>query len=283
MGVVGIIGKPQHPELGNVLSDICTQTRLAGWEVLVEDGLDCDLADVEFAPPEQVAERADKVVVLGGDGTLIRAVRLLDEHQVPVFGVNLGKLGFLAAFTVKEAGSEFAKVLAGDYQVDERIRLQADLIREKQVVHRYRAFNDVVVSSGPISRVVDIQAEIDGMFVANYRADGLIVSTPSGSTAYSMAAGGPIVMPGTEAIILAPICPHMLTLRPLVVHDGAVIDIQVQGSNPPLHITLDGQEEVEILKDDRLSISRAPGRVWLVKPPRDHYRILRTKLRWGQW
>jgi len=250
--------------------------------VLLDAGL-AGLADgCEAAGEAHLVATADVLIVLGGDGTLIRAVRALGERAVPVFGVNLGYLGFLTAFTADEAPAEFERVLAGDFAIEQRVCLGCELIRAAGGGLRVRAFNDAVISAAAISRIANIRVEIDGAWVTTYRADGLIVASPSGSTAYAMAAGGPIVMPGTNALILAPICPHMLTMRPLVVPADARISVRQEDDNPPMVVTFDGQHSEQVGPGDRLEIARDPGRVLLVRPPRDQFDILRTKLKWGQ-
>jgi NAD+ kinase len=201
---------------------------------------------------------------------------------VPVFGVNLGFLGYLTNFTEDEAEEQFKKVLIGQYETESRVRLRADLVRNGDVKTTAKVFNDVVVNASGISRIIEIRAEIDGAYVTTYRADGLIVSTPTGSTAYSLSAGGPILLPGTPALVVAPICPHNLTMRPLVIQDESKISLRVEKMTESVLATFDGQQAEKIEPGDRLDIERAEGRVLLVKPPRDYYQILRAKLKWGQ-
>lgn len=279
---IGIFCKPGHPDLGPVLERLIGISRRHGCQVCIDGALADQAGDCQALEPSAVAAAADLVVVLGGDGTFIRAARLLGDRAVPVFGVNLGFLGFLTAFTADEAPAEFERVLSGEFESEHRAVLRCELIRTSGPRVQTRAFNDAVVSAAAISRIINIRVEIDGAWVTTYRADGLIVATPSGSTAYSMAAGGPIVMPGTSALILSPICPHMLTMRPLVVPAEARVTVWMEDGNPPMLVTFDGQQSEGVGPGDRLEIERDAGRVLLVRPPRDHFQILRTKLKWGQ-
>jgi NAD+ kinase len=281
-GVVGIFGKAAHPEVQGVASRLARLAGQAGRRALVESSLGGPIQHATPEAPEAIARQADLAVVLGGDGTLIRAARLLDEREIPIFGVNLGSLGFLTEFTQEEAEEQFSQVLAGAFTTSARARLQVDLLRDGIRIVRARALNDVVINKGVISRIIEILTEIDGVYVTTYRADGLIVSTPTGSTAYAMAAGGPILMPDASALVVAPICPHMLTLRPLVTRDESKIRLTLQTAPSSTYVTFDGQQAEEIRAGDVLQIERAPGRVHLIRPPRDHYTILRTRLNWGQ-
>ncbi len=278
MAVVGIFGKQKHPDVEALARDLSRLAKAAGWEVWAETSLETDLV----MPPADLAARADLVVVLGGDGTLIRVVRLLDDRHVPIFGVNLGFMGYLTEFTVEEAAEQFARVLGGGAKTAERVRLQADLIRDGQELVSAKVLNDVVVSVFGMSRIIEISIEIDGAHVTTCRADGLIVSSPTGSTAYSLSAGGPIVAPGVPAILITPICPHTLTMRPLVVSAESQIRLWVERNPGSVQATFDGQEVEKMQAGDVLQIGRAPGRVLLVQPPRDYFQLLRAKLKWGQ-
>jgi len=282
MSCVGFFGKQAHPDVEAIARRLIRLAVKAGWEVLVEPGLSLDTDAGESLTARQVAQRSDLAVVLGGDGTMIRVVGLLDEREVPVFGINLGFLGYLTNFTEDEADDQFKKVLVGQYEIESRVRLKAELMRNGEVKKTAKVFNDVVVNVSGISRIIEIRAEIDGAYVTTYRADGLIVSTPTGSTAYSLSAGGPILMPGTRSLVVAPICPHTLTMRPLVIQDDSRISLRVEKVTESVLVTFDGQQAEKIEPGDRLEIERAEGRVQLVKPPRDHYQILRAKLKWGQ-
>jgi NAD+ kinase len=283
MSVVGIFGKANHPDITAVARALAMLSRQAGWEVVIESSLaEGNIEEARYLSSAEVANKADLVVVLGGDGTMIRAIRMLDERQVPVFGVNLGFLGYLTEFTIEEAKDQFALVLQGKYTTEPRVRLHADLIRDGKSLLQAKVLNDVVVNASGISRIIEIYTEIDDVYVTTYRADGLIVSTPTGSTAYSLSAGGPIVRPGTRALVVSPICPHMLTMRPLVVKDDSKITLRVEHNRESVHVTFDGQEARQLEKGDLLQISKASSNVMLIKPPKDYFQILTKKLKWGQ-
>lgn len=279
---VGIFGKAAHPEVADVARRLGRLALAGGRRVLVESSLEAAIEGAESLGPEEVALRADLAVVLGGDGTMIRVVRMLDDREVPVFGVNLGFLGYLTNFTVDEAEEQFGYVLHQQYLTERRARLSAALVRGAETVASAKVLNDVVVNVSGISRIIEIRTLIDGSYVTTYRADGLIVSTPTGSTAYSLSAGGPILTPGVPALVVAPICPHTLTMRPLVVRGDASITLEIARITEPVLVTFDGQQAEEVVAGDRLSIERAAGEVILVKPPRDYFQILRAKLKWGQ-
>lgn len=282
MRTVGIFGKLAHPEVPRLAGELAAQALRAGREVLLEEPLCATSAGARALPSFEVARLCDLAVVLGGDGTLIRVVRLLDERAVPVFGVNLGSLGFLTGFAATEAVACLGEVLAGRFRTSQRLRLQADVARADGGRKTFRVLNDVVVNKSSISRIIDIEARIDGAPLTVFCADGLIVATPTGSTAYSMAAGGPILAPDCRALALTPICPHMLTMRPLVVPEESRIELEVRGAVEDIVATFDGQQAEPFGPGDRLEIRAAPGRVALVEPPRSHFEILRTRLRWGE-
>jgi len=282
MATVGLFGKRKHPEIERVARRLVDLATRAGWDVVAEKTLADGLEGVAVEDEKRVVGRSELVVVLGGDGTMIRVVRLLDDRNVPVFGVNLGFLGYLTEFTVDDVAEQFAGVLEGDYETYGRVRLKADLIRDGKTVASAKVLNDVVVNVAGISRIIEIKTEIDGCEITTYRADGLIVSTPTGSTAYSLSAGGPIVVPGVEATLVTPICPHTLTMRPLVVQAESRIELQVVSVTESVQATFDGQEVAQVLAGDRLKIERARGKVLMVKPPRGYFQILRAKLKWGQ-
>jgi|DewCreStandDraft_4_1066084.scaffolds.fasta_scaffold00303_28 NAD+ kinase len=282
MREIGIFAKLSHPQVPRLARELAALALGAGWAVSLEEPLAAEPEGARALPAAELARRCDLAVVLGGDGTLIRVVRLLDEREVPVFGVNLGSLGFLTGFTAAEAAAHLEEALSGRMKTSERLRLQADVVRASGERRTFRVLNDVVVSRGSISRIIDIEARVDGTPVTVFRADGLIVSTPTGSTAYAMAAGGPILAPDCRALVLSPICPHMLTLRPLVVREESRIELAVRGAERDIVATFDGQQAEAVGAGDRIEIRSAPGRVRLVEPPRSHFEILRTRLRWGE-
>jgi len=249
------------------------------------------LADPEFAQElgwpvlavEEVAARAELVVVLGGDGTLIRAARLLGGRAVPILGINLGSLGFMTEVPAAEGLAVLDEVLAGRGTIQPRMKLSCRLFRDGAVAVEDEVLNDVVINRGALSRIADHETRIDGKLVATFKSDGLIVATPTGSTAYALAAGGPIVHPGLDCAIIVPICPHALTQRPLVVPGDQVISIHLGPETVDVYLTIDGQTGHALLAGDRLEVRRSQNRVLLVANPRlDYFAVLREKLHWGE-
>ncbi len=224
----------------------------------------------------------DLVVVLGGDGTLLAAVRALEGCEVPLLGVNLGSLGFLTELTLSELYTALDRVLAEGMSLDPRTTLEGDVVRNGRVLRRFRVLNDVVVNKGALARICDLEVRVDGAYLTNYRGDGLIVSTPTGSTAYSLSAGGPIVTPDLPAVMLTPICPHTLTMRPILLADVREVEIRLVSKNGDVYLTLDGQEGVELDEGDLVRVVKGRSRALLVRSAeRDYYQVVRTKLMWG--
>ena len=230
----------------------------------------------------EIADMSDALVVLGGDGTLLAASHLLDR-PVPVLGVNFGHLGFLTEITLAELYPTLEGVLDGTYRYDERRMLRAVVRSPQREDSIGDVLNDIVVTKAALSRIIELDVTVDGVFVSAFRADGLIVSSPTGSTAYNLAAGGPILHPALPAVVLTPICPHMLTNRPLVVSDDAKIEVHLRaGREGEVHITFDGQRGFALRRDDVVEVTRSPRTIRLVRAPnREFYEVLRTKLKWG--
>jgi len=233
---------------------------------------------------EDISSRADMVVVLGGDGTLISTARIIGERDIPILGVNLGSLGFLTEIALDELYPALEKCLAGDYRVSERIMLRAVVERDGNETASHLVLNDVVINKGALARIVDLKTKVNSFDLATFKADGLIISTPTGSTGYSLSAGGPIVNPSMNCIVITPICPHTLTNRPIVIHDGSVVDITVSSlDDEDIYLTLDGQVGLELRSGDRIRVSRASHTAKLVmSEERDYFAVLRTKLKWGE-
>jgi NAD+ kinase len=226
---------------------------------------------------------ADLVVVVGGDGTLLSAARWLAGHPRPILGINLGGLGFMTETGPEEAEAVLSEVLDGRYGVDRRMTLDATLVRGRRVIARQTVLNDAVIAKSALARMIDLEVGIDGDHVTVYRADGLIVSTPTGSTAYSLSAGGPIIHPGMAALLIAPICPHTLTMRPLVVPAEARVEVTLRTGDSEVFLTLDGQVGHPLRAGDRLRVRRGGSQVLMVRSRRQsYYEVLRRKLRWGE-
>ncbi|MBI5015615.1 MAG: NAD(+)/NADH kinase [Deltaproteobacteria bacterium] len=228
------------------------------------------------------AAGVDLLVVLGGDGTLLSAVRALEGCEVPVLGVNLGFLGFLTEISLDELHPTLEHILDGQTTLDPRMTLGGTVERGGTVVCRYQVLNDVVINKGTLARISELEVRVDGRYLTNYKADGLIASTPTGSTAYNLSAGGPIVSPNLPSIVLTPICPHTLTHRPILLDDAARIEVRLVSKNGEVFLTLDGQEGFELQEGDVLHVARGGRPVILVQSPhRDYFQVLRNKLMWG--
>jgi NAD+ kinase len=221
--------------------------------------------------------------VLGGDGTLLAAARLAAPRTIPILPINMGSLGFLTSFTLEELYPALEDALGGRFSISERIMLHVELERAGKVIESQSVLNEAVINKGALARMIELQLSIDADFVCRYRADGLIVASPTGSTAYSLSAGGPIVHPAVEAFIITPICPHMLSDRPVVVRDSSSIELKLSGNTESVFLTLDGQKGIPLQATDCVRISRAKEMLMLIQPPKKPYfEILRNKLKWGE-
>ncbi len=278
---VSIVIKRSGDEAKQIGAGLLQHLRDQGCEVAVDASLAVSLG-LEPATPEQLRS-VQLCVVVGGDGTLIRAVRLLDGAEVPVFGVNAGSLGFLTEIPRAQATTLLDQALAGTAPVEPRNKLRVRLMRGTQQIVDEEVLNDAVINRGAFSRMVELKTRVDGAEVTSYRADGLIVASPTGSTAYSLAAQGPLLHPSMEAILINPICPHSLSQRALVVPDRAQIEVELHTAQGEILLSLDGQSTHSLEAGDRVLVNRAPHRALLVKNPQlDFYGVLRAKLRWGE-
>ncbi|MFZ0634911.1 MAG: NAD(+)/NADH kinase [Candidatus Acidiferrales bacterium] len=281
---VGILSKPRKEDLCSVVPPLVEWLRERKIEVLLDQSAAESCSSLDIASQaERILSDADLVIVLGGDGTLLATARLLQNREVPILAVNLGSLGFLTSVTLDEMYPLLEQTLAGSHRISERMMLDAKVLRNGSTIHAQRALNDAVVNQAALARLMDFHVHVDESHVGHYRADGLIVATPTGSTAYSLAAGGPIVHPDIHAFVITPICPHMLTNRPLVVPDASRIQIQFSHGGEPVHLTLDGQVGFHLEPDDHIAITKSPKRVLLVRPAKkEYFEVLRSKLRWGE-
>ena len=289
MSAIGVIARPDLAEAAPALRELVAWLRRRGVEVVLEertavlaDGSG-GKADWTLAPAREVAAQVDAVVVLGGDGTLLGASQHIDR-PLPIVGVNFGSLGFLTEVTLAELYPTLESVLEGRYKYEERRMLRGLVRREGHPDVTDDALNDVVVTKATLSRIIELDVSVDGLFVSTFRADGLIVSSPTGSTAYNLAAGGPILHPTLPATVLTPICPHMLTNRPLVVSDGSAIEVRLRApQDGEVHLTFDGQRGFPLRRQDSVKVTRSPRTLRLVTAPgRDYFEVLRTKLKWGE-
>jgi NAD+ kinase len=278
---VGIIAKRNKPQAIEIISELTPWLDRYGIEVIVDEETASQMDGAPSVSSEHAPSRSDLVIVLGGDGTLLHAARQVGDSGVPILGVNLGSLGFLTNIALPDLYDVMKKVLEGDYRIEERMTLRAEL--EKDVtVPPHVVLNDVVINKGALARIVTLKVNINGTYMTTYRADGLIVSTPTGSTGYNMSAGGPIIYPTLSAIIITPICPHTLTNRPIVVPGDAEIDIKLVSESSDVFVTLDGQVGFQYPMNRKLTVSRGVTKILLVEPTRlEYFSVLRSKLRWG--
>ena len=230
-----------------------------------------------------IPDTVDWVIVLGGDGTLLGAARKIGRYGLPVLGINLGGLGFLTEIPLKRLYKDIEKLATGEIALEKRLMLRASILRNNEERCHFSVLNDVVINKGALARIVDLRVFIDGRFLTTFRADGLIVSTPTGSTGYNLSAGGPIVYPDLEALIVAPICPFTLTHRPIILPDKSVIEIEMGENSEQVTLTFDGQVGFDLIDGDRVVISKSEKKLKLIKSPgQDYFDILRTKLKWGE-
>lgn len=279
---VGIISKPRISEASPI---VCG---LIAWLEERQIKYRCDPETAAYAdlpqsfPRESVPDGCDLVIVLGGDGTLLSAARVIAGHDIPLLAVNLGHLGFLTSITRDELYSELERVFRGEHRIGIRRMLDCQLVRDGETIGRYLALNDVVITKAMLARMIDLDTHVDNHFVAAYKADGLIIATPTGSTAYSLSAGGPVIFPQVAAVCITPICPHMLTNRPVIVPDSAVIRILNRGDEGTF-LTIDGQVGEPMQKDDQVICRLAAKYISLVRPPKMlFFDVLREKLKWGE-
>jgi NAD+ kinase len=287
MPLAAVISKPQKAELGTILPELRAWLAERGWGCVLdeesaayfgEDGVAAGLARALL--PEQ---RPDLVVVLGGDGTLLAAARAFARTNTPLLSVNLGSLGFLTEVPLADLYATLEAWCDGTGVIEERSLMRAEMFRGGEQVHQWDALNDVVVAKGTIARMADFTVEIDRQLVATFRADGVIVATPTGSTAYNLAADGPIVMPTVECMVVTPICPHLLTIRPIVVPGESTISVRVVGVPNETYLTVDGQEAVPMQVDDEVHCRRSEYSVRLLRlKPNGLFNVLRSKLKWGE-
>ncbi len=282
---VGLLGRREHPGVSQVVADLLALLDQRGVDVTIEDRL-ATLAHFEkraMKPRDVIGEMVDLAIVIGGDGSLLSAARTLVRHNTPVIGINRGRLGFLTDVSPDELATQVNAVLDGDYSRDSRFLMDVQVMRGDAVIGEAEALNDVVVNSGTSAQMIEFELTIDGEFVYRLNSDGLILATPTGSTAYSMSGGGPIMNPALDAMVLVPMFPHSLTSRPIVVHGDSEIRIDVVSRNqihPP--VTCDGQVSLTALPGDAVIVRKKAERLTLLHPPGySFYASCRDKLRWS--
>jgi NAD+ kinase len=282
---VGMVVRRERPRAIAIAHELAVWLRGRHLATLAEPEVAAQLG-AEAADREDLALRADLIVVLGGDGTLLSIARLVGERETPILGINLGGLGFLTEITTEEAQATLARVLAGEYEVDRRITLEATVETHAAGVRvagreSFRALNDVVINKRALGRMLELNVVAGGERFCSYRADGLIIATPTGSTAYALSAGGPIVFPSLDVVVLAPICPHTLSNRPVVLPDSFEIEVRLKTDDNGAMLAVDGQQTAPIASNDSLRVRRGKSPVVLVRSSHSYFEIWRNKLRWG--
>jgi NAD+ kinase len=286
---VGLVVKPNQPD---VLATLCALVEwLAAHGIQLVGGPDINRGEIrqltgcaiETVANEELAATVDLMVVLGGDGTMIATARLMGDHDVPVLGINYGNFGYLAEFRHDEMFTALESILAGDYRVDPRVRLKVEVFRGEELLIQDRVLNDVVINKAALARIIELEAHLNDQLITQFRADGLIVSTPTGSTAYNLSAGGPVIYPSMNAVVITPICPFTLSDRPIVVPDDALIELTLNTPDEEVVLTFDGQVGFPIEVGDRVLIQKSRTTFKIVQPRnRNYFDVLREKLRWGK-
>lgn len=280
---VGIVSKPGREELPEIL------TKLRAWLREQEIEVECDRVTADYLGleggfrRERLPDGFDLMIVLGGDGTLLSVARGVGPRETPLLAVNLGGLGFMMTTSRERLFDDLDQVLKGNYHTQSRTVLNAEVIRDGRTIVHYFALNDIVVNKAAMARLLQLDAFVDDEFVCHYSADGLIISTPTGSTAYSLAAGGPIILPSVPAICVTPICPHTLSNRPVLVPETSMVEVVIQAGEDTSYLTVDGQVGVNLQVHDRIRARRADHCVHIIQPRRlGFFEVLRNKMRWGE-
>ncbi len=286
---VGIVVKPHQPDALRTICEVVGWLGERGISMVGGPEIERDRIEhetgcaVETLEPAKLAASVDLMLVLGGDGTMIATARMLGDREVPVLGVNYGDLGYLAEFRIEELYTALESILSNNYRLDKRVMLDVELQRGAAQVTRNRVLNDVVINKSALARIIEIEACLNQQFVNSFRADGLIVSTPTGSTAYNLSAGGPVIYPSMNAVVITPICPFTLSNRPIVVPDDATIELRLKTQQEEVALTLDGQVGFPLRAEDRMVIRKSRTTFNLVQPMnRNYFDVLRDKLRWGR-
>jgi len=286
---IGIVLKPHQPEALKTICELVVwlaerNIKLTGGPEIererIEHQTGCGVDELEH---ENIAANVDLILVLGGDGTMIATARMIGDQEVPVLGVNYGGLGYLAEFRIEELYTALESILAGNYRLDRRVMLAVELRSGDAPAQFNRVLNDVVINKSALARIIEIEAYLNRQYVNSFRADGLIVSTPTGSTAYNLSAGGPVIFPSMNAVVITPICPFTLSNRPIVVPDDAEIELLLKTDNEEVALTLDGQVGHPLKVEDRVAIRKSRTTFNLIQPMnRNYFDVLRDKLRWGR-
>ena len=280
---VGVIVKPNHKEAWETACKLSDWLAERGINLIGKPHAETKICKIQPAEAEEFKTDVDLIVVLGGDGTMISTARLTGNREVLVLGINYGSLGYWTEFRIEEMFPALEAILEGNYEIDRRVMLDVEHWRDGEKLAAGRVLNDVVINKVALARIIEVEVSLNNLFVNSFRADGLIVSTPTGSTAYNLSAGGPIVFPSMNAIVLTPICPFTLTNRPIVVPDTDEIVINLKYENEGVVLTLDGQIGYSLQAKDRVVINKSATTFNLIQPPnRNYFDVLRNKLKWGR-
>jgi NAD+ kinase len=286
---IGIIAKRNKPEVVTIVKDLLEWLRPKKIEAYVEEEMGNLLSPSCFGPYLSSVERkelpnhVEMMVVFGGDGTLLSVARQVWNRDIPILGVNLGGLGFLTETSLGELHDILERVIQGDFKTDERDVLSAAVIRKGERIVEFTVLNDAVINKGALARIIDLEISINGEYLTTFQSDGLIISTPTGSTAYNLSAGGPIVYPSLHTVVITPICPHTLTNRPIVIPNDVEVRALLESKQQEVILTLDGQQGFPLEFKDVVQVRKAEGRILLIKSPhRNYFELLREKLKWGE-
>jgi len=285
--VVGIVANRRKPAIKSILQQLFSWLAARGISAVAWDDLSGIIPECELCSLEEIGDNVDLVIALGGDGTLLTAARGVGDKMTPIVGVNVGSLGFLTEIVADEMGEALEEIIEGKYEWEDRMNIQAEVKREGRAVGKFTGLNDIVINKGALSRVMELTMWADDHYLAVYTSDGLIVSTPTGSTAYSLSAGGPIVNPQMEALIATPICPHTLGVRPMILAPDQTFAVEIWGGDslhgkPEIKLTVDGQIGFDLASSDRIEFTKSERKTRLVlSGKRSFYEVLKQKLRWG--
>jgi NAD+ kinase len=278
-----VISRPGRPQVAEIMPDLLHWFAEHGYNVIVDEHTAKYVSTQEIVPRSEMGSRAlDLVVVLGGDGTLLSAARFTAPINVPLLGVNLGSLGFLTEVPLPSLYSMLDAIAQGRAPIEHRSLMHVEMLRDSVVRGSYLVFNDAVVNKTPLARLNTYDLYVDKAFVSSYRADGMIISTPTGSTAYSLSAGGPVLMPTVQALVITPVAPHALTHRPLVVPDSVEIEVLLRSEEEVAYLSLDGQPGLDLRDGDRVRCRRSEHHVNLFRTETDFFHVLRSKMKWGE-
>lgn len=279
---IGIISKIGVPEPAELLKELLPWLRQKSHETFV-DTETASVLNIEGFPRSQIPSLSDVIIVLGGDGTMLSTCRLVGDKEVPILGINIGGLGFITEVQVEKLYEITEKILSSNCPVEERLMLKAQVLRHGALIAEYVVLNEVVVNKAALARIIDLETYINNSYVTTFKADGLIISTPTGSTAYSLSAGGPVLYPTLDNIIVTPICPHTLTNRAIVLPGDSKIEVILRSPTERVYLTLDGQVGFSVMQNDIIEVVKAPFKTKLLIPcDRDYFQILRKKLKWGE-